>query len=119
MARAQDPAKGGRQVEILVAVLCISVVELVVLGVTVRFAERADERRVRAEFERVAAAERARPRFMGDTGFLVPDRASLEALLAQLERHVRHEQQAAESFLRNPTAESLHHRPPAPFHLTH
>lgn len=37
-----------------------------------------------------------------------PERASIEALLLQIERHVRLEQAAAESFLSDPNAESLH-----------
>ncbi len=37
-----------------------------------------------------------------------PERASIEALLLQIERHVQLEQAAAESFLRDPNADSLH-----------
>lgn len=37
-----------------------------------------------------------------------PERASVEALLLQIERHVQLEQAAAESFLHDPNAESLH-----------
>jgi hypothetical protein len=104
--------------EILAAVVCISVVELVVLTVTLRAGERADERRNRAELERVQAAALSRPQFLADRR-MPSERAPLDALVAQLERHMRLEQQAAESFLRNPTVESLHHSPPSPFHVTH
>ena len=105
--------------EILAAVVCICVVELVVLVFALRSVERADERRARAELERADSAARSMPRFLGDHALPVPGHASLEGLLMQLERHVQAEQQAAESFLRNPTAESLHLRAPSPFHVTH
>jgi len=51
------------------------------------------------QLERVAAA-----------GTQVP----IEVLLLQIERHVRLEQAAAESFLQLPTAESLHSRTASP-----
>lgn len=102
--------------EILIAVACISLVELIVLGVTLRSVDRADERQARAELER-AAANRVAPRFMS-ASVAASDRVPLEALLAQLERHVRLEHQAAESFLRNPTSESLHRHAPSSFHLS-
>lgn len=105
--------------EILAAVICVCIVELVVLTLTLRSVERADERRAQAELARVESARRAEPRFMGDGAMPSVGRASLENLLAQLERHVQAEQQAAETFLRNPTAESLHLRAPSPFHLAH
>ncbi len=41
-------------------------------------------------------------------------RVPLEVLLLQIERHVRLEQAAAESFLDRPTAESLHRRTTSP-----
>ena len=37
-----------------------------------------------------------------------PERASIEALLLQIERHVQLEQAAAESFMHDPNADSLH-----------
>jgi hypothetical protein len=42
-------------------------------------------------------------------------RVPVEALLLQLERHIRLEQAAAESFLDCPTAQSLHSRTSSPF----
>jgi hypothetical protein len=41
-------------------------------------------------------------------------RVPIEVLLAQIERHVRLEHAAAESFLYDPTAESLHSRTTSP-----
>lgn len=43
-----------------------------------------------------------------------PERASIDALLLQIERHVQLEQAAAESFLSDPNAESLHVRSMSP-----
>jgi hypothetical protein len=41
-------------------------------------------------------------------------RVPIEALLLQIERHIRLEQAAAESFLESPTAQSLHSRTSSP-----
>jgi len=41
-------------------------------------------------------------------------KSEIEVLLAQIERHVRLEQAAAESFLYDPTVESLHGRTASP-----
>ncbi len=62
------------------------------------------------------------PRFFVDTGKPItgqlpipaPTRIPVEVLLSQIERHVRLEQAAAESFLDYPTAESLHSRTTSP-----
>lgn len=43
-----------------------------------------------------------------------PPRVPIEALLLQIERHIRLEQAAAESFLQRPTRESLHSRTMSP-----
>jgi hypothetical protein len=55
------------------------------------------------------------PRFFGDAAApewpraqALPPRVPIEALLLQLERHIRLEHAAAESFLQRPTRESLH-----------
>jgi hypothetical protein len=45
----------------------------------------------------------------------IQSRIPMEVLLSQLERHVRLEQAAAESFLSGPTVESLHSRTTSPF----
>lgn len=55
---------------------------------------------------RFFAGDAARPR----TGAEVP----IEVVLSQIERHVRLEQAAAESFLELPTAESLHSKTSSP-----
>jgi len=49
------------------------------------------------------------PRFFSDDASALP-RIPIEALLLEIERHVRLEQAAAESFLHSPTVESLNSR---------
>jgi hypothetical protein len=90
---------------------------LSVLGVAVSAllfaAATRDERRADAE----RAAERLPgppPRFFADSPGLVAPPVPREALLLLIERHVRLEQAAAESFLYAPTAESLHSRTASP-----
>ena len=51
----------------------------------------------------------ATPRFFDGAEAAHP-RVPIEALLLEIERHVRLEQAAAESFLQSPTKESLHSR---------
>lgn len=57
------------------------------------------------------------PRFFagGSAKPAVPPPIPLEVLLSHIERHVRLEQAAAESFLDVPTPESLHSRTASPF----
>lgn len=53
--------------------------------------------------------------FLDGTVVRVPQTpVPIEALLLQIERHIRLEQAAAESFLVSPTAESLHTRTSSP-----
>ena len=101
---------------ILLAVVVISVVEVVILSLAFRSFERADDKRARMELEQGVRAERSRSQFFGEA---TPDRASLDVLLARLERHVKLEQEAAQWFLANPTPETLHHRSSARPPLTH
>jgi hypothetical protein len=62
----------------------------------------------------------AQPRFFADgvqaplAASAGPQQVPLEVLLLQIERHVRLEQAAAESFLEAPTAASLHSRTTSP-----
>ena len=108
--------------DLVLAVLVLGVAEVVVVGAAFRVFDRAEQRRAaEAEAEaRTARSRRVPGRFFGDAPALgAGDRETLEALLLQLERHVRLEQAAAESFLHNPTPESLHRRPASPLHLAH
>ena len=53
--------------------------------------------------------------FVNDIGLPVQPRVPLEALLLQIENHVRLEQAAAESFLSAPTSALLHGKTISPF----
>jgi hypothetical protein len=59
-------------------------------------------------------ARDAAPAFSVPPPAVVVPRVPIEVLLAQIERHVRLEQAAAESFLYDPTVESLHGRTTSP-----
>lgn len=63
----------------------------------------ADEPAVRPEVPVIV------PRFFSDDATPIA-RVPIEVLLAEIERHVRLEQAAAESFLQSPTVESLNSR---------
>ena len=105
---------------ILLAVVVISIAEVVILSLAFRTFERAEDKRAHLELERAAHTERPRSHFFGEAVALPSsDGAALEALLARLERHVRLEQQAAQWFLDDPTPETLHHRAPVRPHVTH
>lgn len=98
--------------EMFLMAAALSVLGVAVSAILFAAATR-DERRAEAEFsaERMPAAA---PRFFTDAaGTLVPP-LPREALLLQIERHVRLEQAAAESFLHAPTAQSLHSRTASP-----
>lgn len=58
----------------------------------------------------------APPRFFAEsTPRYAPSRIPVEVLLSRIERHVRLEQAAAESFVEAPTTESLHSGTASPF----
>lgn len=71
---------------------------------------------VEAQPAQVLATQLAPPQFFVDqlAAPLGAPRVPLEVLLLQLERHVRLEQAAAESFLAFPTPASLHSRTSSP-----
>src|SRR5512136_2373227 len=66
--------------------------------------------RVEAQAETKPAHALPKPRFFVDelAAPITQPQVPLEVLLAQIERHVRLEQAAAESFLVSPTPQSLH-----------
>ncbi|MFB3853952.1 MAG: hypothetical protein ACE148_09035 [Vicinamibacterales bacterium] len=104
--------------DLVLTVVILGIAEVVVLGMALRAFDRAEERRAQLEVPRSVKREQAPGRFFADPAVSVTyDRARLDSLLMQLERHVRLEQAAAESFLQNPTAESLHHRTSSPFQM--
>jgi hypothetical protein len=106
--------------EVVLAVLILGVAEVAILTAAFRMYDRAEERRAAAEKPAPFKAERRPARFFADPppGATAAD-GRLDALLLELERHVRLEQAAAESFLLDPTVASLHHRPSFPVRTTH
>lgn len=73
--------------------------------------ETGSESRVPVEQPLPAAPPRF---FLADRAPATPSRVPIEVLLLQIERHVRLEQAAAESFLDSPTIKSLHSRTTSP-----
>ena len=106
--------------EMLLMGICVAVFGMAIacaaFGAAVRperLAEKAAE--VKAEPVKAAAAPRF---FINEVSLPTPNgRTSvpIEALLLQLERHVRLEQAAAESFLAQPTSALLHSKTVSPF----
>jgi len=104
--------------EMFLMALCVSVFGLAVSAIAFTAATRetrsadADERakqpvvHVPLEAPRFFAVNPPRPQ--------APPRVPVEVLLLQLERHVRLEQAAAESFLNDPSARALHSRTTSP-----
>lgn len=104
--------------DLVLAVLILGVSEVTILSLALRGFERAEARRARVALPGPVRRAPQVGRFFADgPSPATPERASVEALLLQLERHVRVEQAAAESFLRNPTPESLHQRASSASHL--
>jgi hypothetical protein len=104
--------------------LCLSMFGLAVTALAFGAATRDERPREAAqpELQPVLALPMDAPRFFVDTGKPIPSqrpspvipRVPIEVLLMQIERHVRLEQAAAESFLDSPTSESLHSRTTSP-----
>jgi hypothetical protein len=81
-------------------------------------ATRDEQPQVEAKPAKTLAAQIAPPQFFVDNVTaqmpLPQPRVPLEVLLLQIERHVRLEQAAAESFIAYPTSASLHSRTTSP-----
>jgi hypothetical protein len=97
--------------EMFLMVLCMSVLGLAMAAVAFGAATRP---------ERTASGVPAQPRVAKPQArFFVepmtPTRIPIEALLAQIEKHVRLEQAAAESFVEFPTPAMLHSKTTSPF----
>ncbi len=97
---------------------CLSVFGLAVAALAFGAATRGADAAAAAPQPQPAAAKVApRPRFFVDTPTLpvaAQARVPIEALLLQIESHVRLEQAAAETFLESPTAALLHSRTISP-----
>jgi hypothetical protein len=98
--------------EMFLMALVLSLLGVVVSGVLFSAATRGEERErfvtLRAPSPTIAPA-----RFFADVAHAAPP-VPLEALLLQIEQHVRLEQAAAEAFLHAPTRQSLHVRTMSP-----
>jgi hypothetical protein len=96
-------------------VLAFSLLGLAILlfpFVVVMFADR-EPAPARAELKPVAA--QLPSRFFADKPAPAQPRVPIEALLLQIENHIRLEQAAAETFLESPTAALLHSKTISPF----
>jgi hypothetical protein len=93
---------------------CMSLFGLAVLSLAFGAATRGEQPRAPRAPEPRLPVDRSLPpqRFFADgaAGPAVPGAVPYEALLLQIEQHIRLEQAAAESFLHRPSSESLHER---------
>lgn len=97
--------------EMLLMVLCMSVFGFAVTAIAFGAATRPERTREAVQAETKAVSIPPSEHFFIDrvpTGDVVRPQIPVEALLLQIERHIRLEQAAAESFLEYPTAELLH-----------
>lgn len=93
--------------EMLLMGLCISVFGLAVACLAFGAATR-PEAAARAAVAPALQPAKPAPRFFAAPPPLAPPVVPIEALLLQIENHVRLEQAAAESFVEFPTASLLH-----------
>ena len=103
--------------EMLLMGVCLSMFGLAVACLAFGAATRTEEQAPAERPQPAAAKTAAKMRFFVDP-VIVPANAQarvpLEALLLQIESHVRLEQAAAESFLETPTPALLHSRTTSP-----
>jgi hypothetical protein len=95
--------------EMFLMVLCMSVLGLALAAMAFGAATRPERQPVAATQPQPQAAKAA-PRFFAEPAARVP----IEALLLQIENHVRLEQAAAESFVAYPTPAMLHSKTASP-----
>lgn len=95
--------------------LCMSLLGIAVTSIAfaaaTRGADSAPEETVEPKIVPVLTPARF---FADEPDYHAVPRVPVEALLLQLERHIRLEQAAAQSFLECPTAQSLHSRTTSP-----
>jgi hypothetical protein len=103
--------------EMLLMGASLSLLGLAVACLAFGAATCTEELPVAAVQPRKSAAAEAPARFFVDRAplpLVIPPRVPIEALLLQIENHVRLEQAAAESFVETPTAALLHTRTISP-----
>jgi hypothetical protein len=105
--------------EMFLMVVCISLFGLGVTCAAFGAATRPEQPPAEPQPECQPAVAAAPARFFADNVVIPPAplhaRVPIEAILLQIESHVRLEQAAAESFLEFPTATLLHSRTVSPF----
>ncbi len=107
--------------ELFLMVLCVSMLCLALTVVAFSSATRGLRDQESAALPAVDAPALAAPRFFADGFVVAPGAPTMrrpmvpaDALLLQLERHIRLEHAAAEAFLEFPTPQSLHSRTTSP-----
>jgi hypothetical protein len=100
--------------EMFLMVLALSVVGVLVSGLLFAAATREPGRSGAPALSAVAARDEERFFMLRPAVATAPSGAGAEALVLQIERHVRLERAAAEAFLEVPTFEALHMRTLAP-----
>ena len=97
--------------EMFLMVLCMSVLGLALAAMAFGAATRPE----RAAQQPAAQPQLAKPHARFFVEPVAQPRIPIEALLAQIENHVRLEHAAAESFLEYPTSALLHSKTSSPF----
>ena len=117
MARGlqRKQTEGERHMEMLLMGACLSMLGLAVACMAFGAATRdADEQTAAPAMEREVVKPAVAARFFVEPAMVLPlaahSRVPIEALLLQIESHVRMEQAAAECFLESPNASLLHSR---------
>ena len=103
--------------EMFLMVLCMSMFGLAITAAAFGAATRTEQQPPAVQPKREPAASITPARFFAESVAaprVMPPRVPLEALLLQIERHVRLEQAAAESFLEAPTSALLHSKTISP-----
>jgi hypothetical protein len=102
--------------EMFLMALALSLLGVAVSGALFAAATRGVDEPRELDATRAAKRPAAETRFFVDMPPAAPTRplVPVELLLLQIERHVRLEQAAGESFLQAPTAQSLHCRTSSP-----
>jgi hypothetical protein len=101
--------------EMFLMALCMSLLGVAVTAIAFGAATREEAGEAETLPVRPAAAPAPTRFFVEEMPVMATEpRVPIEALLLQIERHIRLEQAAAESFLDCPTAQSLHSRTTSP-----
>ena len=95
-------------------VLSLTVFGVALMSIAFAAATRDERPPVEAEPAKQLVAQVSPPQFFVNDMAMPQPRVPLEVLLLQIERHIRLEQAAAESFVAYPTAASLHSRTTSP-----